>query len=297
MARDTQQERYPNFNQTGPHPCLARSNDRSPWSPRTMKRVYISLLLIFCGTGIAAEASAAGTLETVETINVAEHGIVPGKDVTFAVNALLDSIKNRSNVTLVFPKGQYDFYPDNALEQYRAIANHDNGLKKFGLPLFDCKNITIDGGDSTFLFHGRMVPITIERADGATLRNFTVDWVRSFHAELKVVESGSASEGFVVETDPAKYPYQITGNEILFERYGQLDPIGSNIVIDATTNAPIVQTIQTQHKEGKNHGRTSRAIPDSKRSEEISARWQCARCLRRSSDQSAVPRDSRHEFL
>lgn len=179
---------------------------------------------------------------TAETINVSDHGIVPGQDVTYAVNQLLESVRDKPDVTLVFPRGQYDFHPENAFETYRAVANHDNGLKRMGFPLFDFHNITIDGGGSTFMFHGRLVPITIERCNGATLKNFSIDWIRSFHAELAVVESDESSQSFVVETDPAKYPYTIVGGKILFDRFGQQDPIGSNMVFDPRTRSPIYQT-------------------------------------------------------
>ena len=118
---------------------------------------------------------------------------------------------------------------------YRAVANHDNGLKRMAFPLFDMTNITIEGGGSTFMFHGRMVPITIERTRGATLKNFSIDWIRSFHAELKVVDSDEEAKSFVVTCDQKLYPYTIAGGKILFERFGQLDPIGSNIVFDPKT--------------------------------------------------------------
>ncbi|MFG0286540.1 MAG: sulfatase-like hydrolase/transferase [Rhodopirellula sp. JB044] len=194
----------------------------------------IGVLLLSCWL-------SGGTLQA-KTINVADHGIVPGKDVTYAVNRLIESVKNEPNVTLVFPLGMYDFHPENAKEMYRAVANHDNGLKRFGFPLFDCQNITIDGGGSTFLFHGRMVPVTIERSKNVTLRNFTIDWVRSFHAEMTVVESDSDAQSFVVETDRKKYPYTVAGGEIVFHRYGQDDPIGSNMLFDPATRSPIFDT-------------------------------------------------------
>ena len=44
-------------------------------------------------------------------INVADHGIVPGKDVTHPLNRLIESVRGESDVTLVFPKGQYEFLP------------------------------------------------------------------------------------------------------------------------------------------------------------------------------------------
>ena len=77
------------------------------------------------------------------TIDVGEHGVVPGADATQPLKKLIASIAGKPNVTLTFPKSRYDFYPDNAVEIYRAIANHDNGNKRIGFPLFDFEEITI----------------------------------------------------------------------------------------------------------------------------------------------------------
>ncbi|MDB4385675.1 hypothetical protein N9Z12_06480, partial [Opitutaceae bacterium] len=93
---------------------------------------------------------------SAKTINVADHGITPGKDVTMAVNALVESIKDEKDITLFFPRGQYEFYPENAVEHYRAVANHDNSLKRIAFPLLDMDGLTLDGDGSTFMFRGRM---------------------------------------------------------------------------------------------------------------------------------------------
>ena len=175
-------------------------------------------------------------------VNVADHGIVPGTDATYALNNLIKGIGNEPGVVLSFPKGQYDFHPENALEMHRAIANHDNGLKRMVFPLFNHTNITIDGNGSLFMMHGRVVPFTLESVGGATLKNFSINWIRSFHAEMKVVESDAKNKSFVVECDPALYPYTIKGGKIVFHRFGQDDEIGSNMVFDPETRAPIYDT-------------------------------------------------------
>ena len=185
---------------------------------------------------------AGAAVEEKRVIDVADHGIVPGVDVTYQVNRLISSLQGQGDVTLMFHPGQYDFYPENGLEKYRAVANHDNGLKRFGFPLFSSNNITIDGGGATFMFHGRMVPITIDDCSKVTLKNFTIDWVRPFHAELKVVEIDKKNRSFVVEIDKNQHPYTVTQGKLLFERFGQQDPIGSNIVFDPQTKAPIYNT-------------------------------------------------------
>jgi len=200
----------------------------------------------------------AATLRS-ETINVADHGIMPGTDATYAVKKLLESVKGRADVTLFFPKGTYDFHPENAVESYRPIANHDNGLKRFGFPLFDHSGLTVDGSGSTFLFHGRMVPVTVDQSQNITLKNFAIDWTQSFHAELKVVKSDPDKKRFVVETDRKAYPYTIDNGEILFHRYGQDDLIGSNMVFDPATRSPIVQT--NKYRINSNRARVKELAP------------------------------------
>ncbi|MEX0322996.1 MAG: right-handed parallel beta-helix repeat-containing protein [Puniceicoccaceae bacterium] len=177
-----------------------------------------------------------------KTINVADHGIVPGKDCSFALNQLIESVKNEPNVTLVFPKGTYDFHPENAVEVYRAVSNHDNGLKRMVFPLFNMKNVTIDGGGSDFVMHGLMTPVVLESVDGATLRNFSINWGRSWHAEFTILESNEKDGSFIAEIDPEKYPFTLNNGELLFQRYTITHQIGSNMLWDPATRSPIHNT-------------------------------------------------------
>jgi hypothetical protein len=94
---------------------------------------------------------------------------VPGEDVTLKINRLIASFEGRPDVTLVFPKGQYEFYPENAVEAHRAVTNHDSGLKRMVFPIFGFRGFTIDGGGSTFMFHGRISPIIVDGCKGTTL--------------------------------------------------------------------------------------------------------------------------------
>lgn len=177
-----------------------------------------------------------------KVINVADHGVTPGTDVTYPLNRLIESILGESDVTLVFPKGKYDFYPENASEIYRAVSNHDNSLKRIAFPLLGCKNITIDGGGSSFMFHGRICPFVLDGTDGAVLKNFSIDWKRSFHDELLVVDRDETDNSFVVEIDREKYPYSISYGNLLSDKYNWQDQMGSNIVFDPGTRSPIYNT-------------------------------------------------------
>ena len=156
-------------------------------------------MFILCGLAFVTQVSKA------EVVNVADHGIVPGKDVTLEVNRLIASLKGRSEITLFFPNGQYDFYPENAVEAYRAVTNHDNSPKRMVMPLFGFESFTLDGGGSTFMFHGRICPIIVDGCKETTLKNFSIDWDTPFHHELTVVERDPDSNSFVVEI----YSYEV----------------------------------------------------------------------------------------
>ena len=164
-----------------------------------MKR---SLIILSVLTLVARLSSAA-------VVNVADHGIVPGKDVTFQVNQLIASLKGQSDVTLFFPTGQYEFYPEDAVEAYRAVTNHDNSLKRMAFPLCGFEDFTLDGGGSTFMFNGRICPIVLDGSKGTILKNFSIDWDTPFHHELRVVERDPKANSFAVEISPKKYGYEI----------------------------------------------------------------------------------------
>ncbi|MDO6737018.1 right-handed parallel beta-helix repeat-containing protein [Wenyingzhuangia sp. 2_MG-2023] len=177
-----------------------------------------------------------------QVVNVADYGIKPGKDVTFEVNKLLVSLKGKKGITMFFPKGKYEFYPENAFEQYRAVTNHDNSLKRIAFPIFGFQDFTIDGNGSTFNFHGKICPIIVERSKGTVLKNIKIDWEHSFVNELKVIENNSKENSFVALINDGKYGFEVKDNEIRFNHYDWQDVIGQNIAFDPATKAPIWNT-------------------------------------------------------
>ncbi len=181
-------------------------------------------------------------LSSAKVINVADYGVVPGKDATLALTRLIDSVQGKKNITLVFPTGKYEFYPENAREMHRAVSNHDNGLKRIIFPFFGNRNLVVDGQGSEFMFHGRVSPFVLDGVKGVTLKNFLIDWQRAFHNELKVVERNMKDKSFIVEIDPEKYPYTIKRGQIFFKYYDWEDSFGANIVFDPKTRSPIYNT-------------------------------------------------------
>lgn len=197
-----------------------------------MKRIQILFLMLL--------AFAINT--NAQKINVADYGIEPGKDVTLEVNQLIEFLKGKKDVTLFFPKGQYEFYPENAIEMYRAVTNHDNSLKRLAIPIFNFENFTLDGNGSTFMFHGKICPITVKGSTNTVLKNFTIDWEHSFVNEMKVIENNVEENSFVAEINSGKFDFRVEDNQILFQHYDWEDVIGQNIAFDPKTKAPIWHT-------------------------------------------------------
>ncbi|MDZ8120243.1 right-handed parallel beta-helix repeat-containing protein [Pontiella agarivorans] len=191
----------------------------------------VGCLLVICAGSVLAR-----------TVNVEDHGIVPGQDVTFKVNQLLEELQGEKGVTLYFPKGRYEFKPENAIEKYRAVTNHDNSLKRIAFPLYGFEDFTLDGGESTFLFYGRICPVIVENSKNIMLKNFSIDWDTPFHHELTVVERDEKNNTFVAEVSPMKHGFKVQGGKLLLGHYGWEDELGQNIPYDPKTGAPYWDT-------------------------------------------------------
>lgn len=111
--------------------------------------------------------------------------------------------RGNSPVVLQFPKGTYHFYPTADLEREYYISNHDqNNPKQVGIPLEGLENVTLDGKGSAFIFHGRMLPISIVNCKNCTLRNFSVDFENPHITQMKVVANDTANNQLTLEIAP-----------------------------------------------------------------------------------------------
>ena len=154
-------------------------------------------------------ASAAGILD------VSRFGAIPddGKDDTLAVRTALEQAKAQCADKLTFSKGRYDFYPDKAVERYQYISNNDEGLKRIVFSVDGMKNLEIDGQGSDFLFHGYLSPFAIDGSRDIILRNFTVDYERTFHSEGKILCVTNTYAD--IEIAP-EYPYSVENGLLKF---------------------------------------------------------------------------------
>ena len=95
--------------------------------------------------------------------------------------------------TLEFGPGVYDFYPEQAEEQFLRVSNNDNGTKRIAFRMEGMRRVTVCGHDTEFRFHGELVPFYIDSCEEITLRGVTIDYDVPFVLEGRVIAQDAAS--------------------------------------------------------------------------------------------------------
>ncbi len=104
--------------------------------------------------------------------------------------------ENGKPATIRFQLGRYIFGREEAVRKKYFISNttseteNADQTKHIALLLKGLKNVTIDGGGSTFLMDGEMSTFIIDSCRNITLKNFNIDFVAPTQTEMEVVEQG-----------------------------------------------------------------------------------------------------------
>jgi hypothetical protein len=154
-----------------------------------------------------------------KVVNIADF--IKGKDAALAVQEALVHCKEIKAKKLVFPKGKYDFYISYANDQFSYI--HSNGefsgqyglLRRFVFNLTGMHDFEIDAGDSQFMFHGFLSLFWIDHSSNIRLKNFSIDFDRTFHSEGEIVAFDDATDNVDVSFT-SSYPYKIIDNKLTF---------------------------------------------------------------------------------
>lgn len=136
-----------------------------------------------------------------------------------ALAKIKEEYKEGEKVILRFPEGRYEFHEKGAAVREYYISNHDQtNPKKVGIALEDMKNLTLDGQGSEFVFHGRMLPVSLLRSENCLLKNFSIDFENPHIAQVKIVEN-DPQDGIVFE--PAPWVDYRIAKDSIFEAYGE----------------------------------------------------------------------------
>ncbi len=159
------------------------------------------------------------------TISFADFGVKPNTEANASLAAvkLIDHLSTEDiiePVTVVFPKGRYDFYEDGSFQREYYISNHDQvNPKSVGFAFENLQNITIDGQGSDFIFHGRMIPFAFLSNANITLKNVHIDFEVPALRQLKVTEVNKDADEVIVEIYP-QGNYRVENEKLIVEGEG-----------------------------------------------------------------------------
>ena len=159
-----------------------------------------------------------------KVIQMKEYGIIPSKansskKLNEALTKIQSAVKQKDRIVLKFEPGEYHFHEEGSYTKEYYISNHDQtNPKHVGLALEGWSNLVLDGGGADFLFHGRMLPISLINSSNVTLKNFSIDFVNPHIIQAEVISSNPA-EGVVFR--PAPWTQTRISKDQKLEAYGE----------------------------------------------------------------------------
>lgn len=154
---------------------------------------------------------------SAEILSGTAAGFVPDgeKDRTEAFRKMLNRARTLGCREIVLETGTYHFYAENALDMSLWISNHDQQpTQQVALPLVDFRNLRIRGNGSTFIFHGKCLPVLFMDCENVTLEGVRIDFARPLYSEAKVL--GFSDGKTLVSVDEKAFPYEVRGDRLFF---------------------------------------------------------------------------------
>lgn len=192
-----------------------------------MKKKLVAFLMAVCmavpSFGTVGATVEAADKEEAKVIDVTKYGADPtgATDSTPAIKKAIEAAKKVTKksdtpVAIDFPEGRYDIYPDQAEERELYISNtvgtnQTYKDKKIGILIEDMDNVTVEGNDSLFMFHGKMTTFASIDSENVTFQNFEVDFQVPTVIDMTAVKKEGNEVTYYI---PECYNYKVNGNSI-----------------------------------------------------------------------------------
>ncbi len=150
------------------------------------------------------------------------------------------------NLTVRFGEGVYDFYPEQAAEEFLSLSNNCSGDRRVAFLLKGMKNVNIVGEDADFMFHGRIVPFAVKDSENIGISGISIDYDYPWTFEAEVLSNDPVRRSFVVKVFPDNR-YRIEGDRLFFGGYDWEYPMGESIVFNPQTRRPWYDTAAYEH--------------------------------------------------
>ncbi len=138
------------------------------------------------------------------------------KNATPLVVSAIRRLKRMGGGILLFEKGDYHFFEEGTEKRYYAVSNNSAGEKKIVFSLRDMDGITVDGGGSRFIMHGRIFPFAIDRCQNVTVQNIYFDRDISPHVSMRVRDISETGFGLEIDRDP--FPFYVKERSLFLTR-------------------------------------------------------------------------------
>ncbi len=134
-------------------------------------------------------------------VDVTDFGADPNGE-TDSAGAISDAVEHAkalgTPVTIRFPYGTYDIYPEQTEKRELYVSNTtgaDAGprVKNIGILIEDMSDVIVDGEGSKFNFHGLQTQFAAIRTENVTFTGFSTDWVAPNTIDLTVLGTGVAN--------------------------------------------------------------------------------------------------------
>lgn len=144
----------------------------------------------------------------------------------------------RKGLRIVFSKGVFPFYPEQASLRYLAVSNNDNGCKRIAFLLEGREDVSIEGHGSEFLLHGAMMPFAILDCRKVSISGLSISYDHPFVFEAEVLDRNEQERSFCIKPD-GRNPWRVEGNMFYFSGYDWEIPLGEHIYFDAVSGSPL----------------------------------------------------------
>ena len=131
------------------------------------------------------------------------------------INDAIKTIEPGKPTVLVFTRGEYHFYPDQASKRnYFKSNTTDVNPRNCSFLFENMSNIIIEGNGSNLIFHEQMQPFTFDNCQNIILRNINIDWEQPLIAQAQVLQVKENS--IRVSINLKESPFRIEEGKLFF---------------------------------------------------------------------------------
>jgi hypothetical protein len=168
-------------------------------------------------SGDIAQPVIKNSTSLPDTVRVTDFGLNPGtrENAVAYVRKALEECRGKANPLLIFPKGRYDFWPQDATEKMYYESNSDViPLRRCAILIQDMQNLIVDCGGSDFVFHDRIQPFTVDHSSNITIKNVSIDWDIPLTAQAEISD---VTDNYVdISINVLESPYIIEDDKLVF---------------------------------------------------------------------------------